>query len=38
MSNTRKEKKQELDEDIYVVQEEENRKYFLINALPWIVS
>ena len=38
MSNTRKEKKQELDEDIDVGLEEENGKYFLINALPWIVS
>ena len=38
MSITRKEKKQKLDEDINVVLEEENREYFLIDALPWIVS
>ena len=38
MSNTRKEEKQKLDEDIDVVLKEENEKCFLINALPWIVS
>ena len=38
MSNTRKEKEQELDEDIDVGLEEEIGKYFLGNALPWIVS
>ena len=37
MSSTRKEKKQELAEDIDVLTEE-NGKYFLIDALPWIVS